>query len=427
MSDFVSNQFTLNIKAGQYASLGGSQIQQDRLQSGKTADGSDVFVIADGHGPDVSGVRGSGGELFAEIATQTVCGFFQSQDVSSKTHDEIVELLSVICSKSHNACKEGVKAFLESHGREVFETSAGVLLSREALRPWFVVKGGTTCTIVIRVGYKFYTATVGDSTAKGVTQIPLLHKSQLQFCIDVADPERVLEPMPEPLSDDGLTTHIELSFSPGVTDPDEYCRVLLFEPRVEFRYDSSARSKQNCPLVFTTGLDGELVDTKKIAYYKNVNKEPAALVTTPRGCNFGLDIVEQGVNMSLYSHVLEHVSALAMSRSLGDFTLQPYGLTYKPVINMFDAEPIFQKMRENGIIAMIQIILATDGLWDNMKESDIESDVSTFINDPENIYSDVQTLTTALGNENNRRGCANFGNARDNTTICIIRVTESTI
>jgi serine/threonine protein phosphatase PrpC len=72
----------------------------------------------------------------------------------------------------------------------------------------------------------------------------------------------------------------------------------------------------------------------------------------------------------------------------------------------------------------ITIILATDGLWDNMIESDTVSDTNQFLQESINLTRTAQEIATALGNENDRRGRRNFGNSRDNATITVAKFTE---
>ncbi len=90
-------------------------------------------------------------------------------------------------------------------------------------------------------------------------------------------------------------------------------------------------------------------------YHKNVRAEFASLVTTP--------------------DTAEHMDGLAFTRSIGDFHLQAYGITWQPDIVEIDLT--------NQISNPNMLIVASDGVWDNWKYED----VSNHFTDPAKVCS----------------------------------------
>jgi serine/threonine protein phosphatase PrpC len=89
-------------------------------------------------------------------------------------------------------------------------------------------------------------------------------------------------------------------------------------------------------------------------YHKNVRAEFASLVTTP--------------------DTAEHMDGLAFTRSIGDFHLQAYGITWQPDIVEIDLT--------NQISKPNMLIVASDGVWDNWKYED----VSNHFMDPSKVH-----------------------------------------
>lgn len=404
MSHFFEQK--LNIDIGIYDDIGGSAIQQDRQGFCESLDGSKLFIMCDGHGED--------GENAALAVVEEVQRIFSNEDMSTKSSNEIITLLITLCEQGNISCKDKLLDLHKSRNNETFETIDGILLTKK-MKKWFLVKGGTTCTIVICVGYLLYCAAVGDSTVKVYTPVLVPRELFKRLHIDTAIDGEISELKSE-LSEGDLTSHCELSESPPLTDPYEYRRIEKLPTPALICYDSKNNNKCACPRIFSINSVGELVKGKRIGYYKNVNSEPASIVVLPSEYDFklGPDIQLNDTNC-----------ALAMSRSLGDFSLKPVGVTEKPIVTILDMKPFFENMQSIDGNPNITIILATDGLWDNMREFETVSDTNQFLQESVNFTRTAQEIATALGNENDRRGRCNFGNTRDNTTIIVAKFTET--
>lgn len=172
------------------------------------------------------------------------------------------------------------------------------------------------------------------------------------------------------------------------------------EPELLFVYDSvRSWTKTECRNIFAVDSDGHCKVTNRGEYHKNVRAEFASLVTTPDHADF--------------------MDGLAFTRSIGDFHLQAYGITWQPDIVEIDLTS--QVTRPNALV------VASDGIWDNWKFED----VSNHFIDPAKVKNgteDIQGLTDAFMAENYRRAHANFGDQCDNMTaiICYIIPDEVT-
>jgi serine/threonine protein phosphatase PrpC len=414
MTAFISDKSSqYKFKIGTYSNIGGSSTQQDRIMTCQTLDGSNLLAVADGHGRD-------DGEIFAQTTIDQIESIAKSTDFSSLSPEEIVQTLIKMFNDVNEACKQSIMRSYMERNYEIMETDDGVLLKRRNMQSWMFVDGGTTCTVLVCIRDKIYSAIVGDSSAKLFTPVAVLHRSQVKICIDSADIDRNIESRAQPSSDEELVTHIELTESPPLTDETEYRRVTSLEKHFEFVYDTPGMEKQRCPKIFSVGTNGELIRRKKFSYCKNVNREPATYAVSPYDYNFGLSEQVQRIN---------EPCVLAMSRSIGDFPLKPLGVVCQPIITVLEIQPLFEKMKGICEDPKIELVIGSDGLWDNFREFDNESDMSVFLQDSNNFQSsgthDAQLVATTLGDENERRGIANFGRARDNTTIIVMRIIES--
>ena len=145
---------------------------------------------------------------------------------------------------------------------------------------WVPVKGGTTCTLAVRLPGKWVVAHVGDSPA---------------LWIPTEGPPRML------LHDHSPDSEVEAA--------------LLWKraerPGMQLLYDVSYRAQGARQAIYSA--TGEKMPPQPGRYYvKNVKNEPAVLCATPEGST--------------------HMFYLAMLRSLGDFPLHPLGLTHEPSI-----------------------------------------------------------------------------------------------
>lgn len=93
---------------------------------------------------------------------------------------------------------------------------------------------------------------------------------------------------------------------------------------------------------------------------------------------------------------------IAMTRSLGDFRGENFGLSHEPTVT-------FKKAPENCIICV-----ASDGLWDNWKYEDLSSYLTKLKKD-----NSVESVLSKTMKETMHRGITNFKEKVDDTT-CIL-------
>jgi len=93
---------------------------------------------------------------------------------------------------------------------------------------------------------------------------------------------------------------------------------------------------------------------------------------------------------------------IAMTRSLGDFRGEKFGLSHEPAVT-------FKKAPKDCIICV-----ASDGLWDNWKYEDFSSYLTKLKDKPiESVLS--QTMTETI-----KKGTANFGGKNIDDTTCVL-------
>jgi len=105
-----------------------------------------------------------------------------------------------------------------------------------------------------------------------------------------------------------------------------------------------------------------------------------------------------------------------MTRSLGDFYLVQFGLTSIPTIKYIN---LSEKFKESAIIS---ILLASDGVWDNWTYETISNfilneDYLNRINNGEDISEEV---CNSLISKNDELGRKHFGTSRDNATAIVV-------
>jgi serine/threonine protein phosphatase PrpC len=187
-------------------------------------------------------------------------------------------------------------------------------------------------------------------------------------------------------------------------------------PLARFQYDTLAPSPRATSLpIFAPTSGGALAKRAVGGYYKNVRSEWASLVATPTTAAFH--------------------DALAFTRSLGDFHLQCYGVTWEPDVAWVDVAALGGGggvWEEGGACeaaaaaesaplppaAPFVLLVASDGVWDNWTFED----AARFTMEPARVRDARQRATAAdlvadTMRENKRRAAANFGESADNMTL----------
>ena len=319
--------------------------------------------------------------------------------------------------------------------------------------------GGTTATVlVILDGHRVITANVGDSAAllcgidnnntfnlrSGDEWLPLSHvfsddqtPLSTTMAIAVASESTNLSPTPSEggPSDNGNNGNASLSssFTMELTanhTPEseiEFLRTASVRPSrsglqiggriapdLLFVYDSLSSSKSKCAPIFESTEEGLMRKTSKGSYYKNVRSEWATLVVTPPHAAFQ--------------------DALAFTRSLGDFHLQAYGVAHAPDVRWIDLNQVNTASASlvslPPLPSVLAIVLASDGLWDNWKESEI----SSFVLNQQIIHQVKQDpkgtarkVTDTLMAENLKKASTNFGESADNMTILVTYLSKAAV
>lgn len=222
-----------------------------------------------------------------------------------------------------------------------------------------LISGGTTCTIAVIIdNIHLYISNVGDSDAI----ISTTNNSSSEI-----------------ITGDHSADNI-----------DEFKRVTgEFTPCLKFKYDRSP-SKDYVDI-----YDDNYHITGKGNYIKNVRQEFATIVFSPEDSLFD--------------------SGLSMTRSLGDFYLQEYGVSFIPTIKYINLSEIFEES------PIFSLLIASDGIWDNWSYETISNfilneDYLNRINNGENISEEVCKLLIA---ENDKLGTNHFGKSRDNATAIL--------
>jgi serine/threonine protein phosphatase PrpC len=257
-----------------------------------------------------------------------------------------------------------------------FKEEDGIIYSRKHnTSMWSKVKGGTTCTMVVIIKNKLFTANVGDSKSLLCSHIN---------CVQELTTDQSLEKFEE---------------FKRIHD----CGGLAV-------YDNQACEKHLCSPIYSKNEYDEFVKTENGIYYKNVSKEWACVVSSPSGDD-----------------------ALAMSRSLGDLSLKRYGVIGNPDIQCIDLDETFNNLEEQHILNNLEqpivcVVTASDGLWDNW----IDDHVCKFVMDPsclkaiiERPEDGAQRVSKSLMMRNDIFGRTNFKSSRDNATCIVMYITRT--
>jgi hypothetical protein len=153
--------------------------------------------------------------------------------------------------------------------------------------------------------------------------------------------------------------------------------------------DSNGRFRKGQQPIFRTFGDVFTINAGGGNYYKNCRQEWATYFTTPQVPGF-----------SSYR--------LAVTRSFGDLDLVPYGLITTPSVNVV-AAPAPAVVRA--------VVIATDGLWDVMTDTDI----GTIVRRPAFLESrNAQAAADILLESALVSGRKLFGQNQDNTTVVVL-------
>ncbi len=337
----------LNVLIGTDTDIGGGPTNQDKhligyknfspeeLASGApdyTGNSEVVYIgIFDGHGRNFNF-----GEIAADTAKKCIDKIFITDGIQIFT--DIYGFLKNLFVQANKSIKVAFIQELKRLGFDVEEDTGGYLLyKRVGTYSWNLLSGGSTLSIIVLVNNKLYTANVGDSSGLLCSKHPIFRPSIKQGILDTAIPLEtgmtLLDDTPE---SDELSTTLHLTCDHSPESIHEFDRLRKFrsddnepnKPAILVVYDDQGKSKTNCNPVFSVGETG--IPTKNQTgpgnYFKNVRKEWGSLVSAPLDARFS--------------------DSLAFTRSLGDYHMQTFGVSYLPIINFVDLNEVFSRLRE---------------------------------------------------------------------------------
>ncbi len=420
-----SSPIAVNIFSSANTNVGGMKRNEDDYFIWQYKDCNNVVLgVFDGHGSDTGD--------FASNATKT----FMTRWMDEKW-PEIMETPNESFRAMFAACHEHLRAVFEeyliSEGYEV-RMFRGYLVKRKSMQErWMNVYGGTTATIVVICdGKRIITANVGDSSAmmlakgKNVSPGDFVLQSPKEPCLE---DESLPECSRPPVITTPKSKHTDHSSSPNSSSreevkstenntwlvittehsPESYSEFIRFRdshpspvdpsiPRILMVYDSPRPiQKSKCNPIFGQSDEGRPYVTGKGGYYKNVRQEWASLICTP---------TEE-----------MHQSALAFTRSLGDFHMHKYGVICEPHVKEYSADVLYDK-DQWGNFSVACLIVCSDGIWDNWHYDEVSN---YFINDStvQSVHEmgSCEHIVTKFMEENGTRARKNFGHQADNATI----------
>jgi len=366
----ITTESTYKFQFGEVTDIGGSRKNQDAYFTLNFPEIETVITcVLDGHGSEY-------GEHIAEGTKKFMIEQLSIHQDRLLANPE--EFLSRLFDEANENCKQILMEVL-SRSSIQFKEEDGIIYSRRYnTSQWSKVRGGTTCSIVVIIKNKLYTANVGDSKA-------LLCSTHLLPFGDYCE--------------------MEITSDQSLEKYDEFKRIHDCGGLVVFD-KSDAFTKHECPPVYEYCDEyDDFIKSEKGIYYKNVNKEWATIVVNPN---------------------VDENDALAMSRSLGDLSLKRYGVIATPSINSFNLDEIFNSSEESESDT-ICIVLASDGVWDNWIDKNIgkfvmdKSCLNAIVDKPEN---GAQLVAKSLMARNDMFGRKNFGSSRDNATCIVTYITK---
>ena len=408
MSENASGDKPYVIQIGKVSDIGGMSEQQDSYFVVKKSDVTLIGVL-DGH----NNIHGT---VVSKASVAYVEKFIETHE---DWLDNPVGFLSDCFEMLQTHVKQTLIAHVESKGFEVkIEPTGAIVKSMRGMSNWSSVGGGTTFSMVMLIKDMLYVANVGDSDGVLYSERPVLSLNDLHYEVDVScqtTKRATLEEENEPSNMLMLTS----DHSPDSLY--EYNRIRKQCPsdtnphgaKARVVYDNqNIRVKTQCQPVFDVAADGTLTKNASVmlgSYHKTVRKEWSVYITTPPSS--------------------QHTDCLSVSRSIGDFTLSEYGVTYKPEIQSVNLKPIFEKLETTPtpIPNTLCLVLASDGLWDNWLYPDVgefvmhDSCLNKIRSSPE---TGAQDVADSLMNRNTIFATRYFGNSRDNATAIAMYITK---
>ena len=337
-----------------------------------------ILIILDGHG-------GMNGRFVSEIAKIFLEKYF-SENILLLL-ENTPECLNIAYSLTNDEIRNALKEKTLKENRIVKEVD-GYLTSGYNSYSQSLIYGGTTCTIAVIIdNIHTYVSNVGDSDAILFTT----SNSSSKVITDVKDDAINFQIN----YDENISNIHIITGNHSAENINEFIRVTEnCNDSLRFEYDK--HYPKGYSNIYEKNVDDNYHITGKGNYFKNVRNEFGSIVSAPKSSLFD--------------------SSLSMTRSLGDFYLQKYGVSYIPSIKYVNLSKIFEES------PIFSLLIASDGVWDNWTYETISKfilneDYLNRINNGEDISKEVCNSLIAKNDELGRK---HFGTSRDNATAILV-------
>lgn len=333
--------------------FGGYAEQQDSANFVDLGNNNGIFIMADGHG--LLGKPAS--EVTVNTCINTCNAFFTDEKLSL----DPLQMLTEVFDECQNRVREAFIQKLQINTRYRIEekeedvggekniTKIKILDVYNAHTNRLTTAGGTTLTIVLKLGHMLYIANVADSEAGLFTRSDALNPGFIKVLGDSALPDVVACELP--FSPD-FTCGLEITTHKHTPEnPEEFvrCRDVKHNeknpllPACEFQYLSNGADQYRDIYEVDAGGVPTIIGTT--FFKKNVNGENASVFSV------------KGLN-------------LAMTRSIGDDFGIRYGFTHKPEVREVNLQNVFTKLKGMGD-KYVALVVASDGVWDCWKDDEM--------------------------------------------------------
>ena len=322
-----------------------------------------VWGVLDGHGPD-------NGRLAAHGGVRAFKAWFAEHEVELESDPQVA--MTSAFRAAHDAIRQLMVTRYERQGEPLKTTAGGYLVGEEG-EP---VDGGATATVAALVhGHLLVIANVGDSDALLGGKLP-----------------------------DGTIGFEQLCADHSPTSADEFVRVQRFGAQQVDAWEPPlfAYTAGDEPLeIFAVGADGTVeldpealrqLDEMGAGYKTARGDRPTAVVATE-------------------TREYEECQ-LGVTRSLGDFYLQHFGVTWEPSVSCIDLLDMRAQLEQ------VTLVIASDGLWDLWQYKDV---LQYPLGPPANSGAVLAPLLE-LVEETRSQGEELFGDSADNITVVTITV-----
>jgi serine/threonine protein phosphatase PrpC len=376
---------TFKVQFGSDTDIGGGHQNQDAfLIFSRPSEKIYVFSMIDGHGTEL-------GSVAANSVRSCILDYLTQHFLELKNNP--VQTLNNIFILSHNSIKDAFRIELTRKKYDFTVTPDGYFVKKGIFMSDIV--GGATCSVVVIVDDIIYIANVGDSSGILFSNISCLNQQRdVHHIHDFAFPEGKKELH----TNDDSTNMLFLTVDHSPCNLNEIKRINKNPPekRVVLMYDQTN-------IIFDPSNKNA---TPPGGYYKNVRKEYGIIARTP---------------LSEPNKI-----GLSMTRALGDFKLNCFGISHLPEVRCIKLCDIMESQKAHSSLTPLCIVLATDGVWDNWKFEDVKDCVmnDSCLKDLIESSNGAQIATETFMEINNSHGEKNFGRNTDNATCILIYISD---